>query len=299
MKKLFSKELTIGLCAVIALLILFFGIDYLKGINVFKASNYYYVSYTSVNGLAVSSPVTASGFKVGLVREIQYEYNNPGHVLVEISLDKDLKVPTGTKAELVTDLLGTATISLKMPESATYHNVGDRLTGVVATGMMDNVATEVLPSLTVMIPKIDSLLTSITTLVADPALINSIRRMDNISANLESATAQLSASMKPLPSVMNNADEVARNLSVISDDLKVLSAELKAMPLDSTMRNVYHTTEALSQIVEKMQTDESSLGLLMNDPALYNNLNSAVGSLDSLLIDVKKNPKRYISIKLL
>lgn len=100
MKKFFSKELTIGLCVVLALLILFFGIDYLKGINVFKASNYYYVSYTNVNGLAVSSPVTASGFKVGLVREIRYEYDNPGHVLVEISLDKALKIPSGTKAEL-------------------------------------------------------------------------------------------------------------------------------------------------------------------------------------------------------
>lgn len=299
MKKFFSKELTIGLCVVLALLILFFGIDYLKGINVFKASNYYYVSYTNVNGLAVSSPVTASGFKVGLVREIRYEYDNPGHVLVEISLDKALKIPSGTKAELVTDLLGTATISLKMPDTTTYHNVGDRLEGVVATGMMDNVATEVLPSVTAMMPKIDSLLTAITTLVSDPALLNSIRRMDKITANLESATSQLSASMKPLPSVMNNADEVAHNLAVISDDLKVLSAELKTMPLDSTMRNVHHTTEALSLMVDKLQSDESSLGLLMNDPALYNNINSAIGSLDSLLIDVKKNPKRYISIKLL
>lgn len=246
MKKFFSKELTIGLCVVLALLILFFGIDYLKGINVFKASNYYYVSYTNVNGLAVSSPVTASGFKVGLVREIRYEYDNPGHVLVEISLDKALKIPSH-QGRIVTDLLGTATISLKMPDTTTYHNVGDRLEGVVATGMMDNVATEVLPSVTAMMPKIDSLLTAITTLVSDPALLNSIRRMDKITANLESATSQLSASMKPLPSVMNNADEVAHNLAVISDDLKVLSAELKTMPsgLDNAQCTPYHRSSQL------------------------------------------------------
>lgn len=300
MKKLFNKELTIGLCVVLALLILFFGIDYLKGINVFKAANYYYVSYTNVNGLAISAPVTANGYKVGQVREMAYEYDNPGHVRVEVSLDKELRIPRGTKARLVTDLLGTSSISLEMPAGATdNHNVGDKLIGEVATGMMDNVANDVLPGVASLMPKIDSLLTSITKLVADPALTNSIRRLDNITANLESTTSQLSRSMASMPAVMTNAKSVTGNLDSISADLKVLSAELRDMPLDSTMQNVYATTASLRDMLDNLRSKDSSLGLLMNDPALYNNLNNAVGSLDSLLIDVKKNPKRYISIKLL
>ena len=300
MKKLFTKELTIGLCVILALLILFFGIDYLKGINVFKAANYYYVSYTNVNGLAISAPVTANGYKVGQVREIAYEYDNPGHVKVEVSLDKALRIPQGTKAMLVTDLLGTASIALNMPDSTPdYHNVGDKLIGEVATGMMDNVANDVLPAVTSLVPKIDSLLTSITALMADPALTSSIRRLDNITANLESTTSQLSKSMASMPAVMNSAKGVAGNLDSISSDLKVLSAELREMPLDSTMQNVYATTASLRNMLETLKSKDSSLGLLMNDPGLYNNLNNAVGSLDSLLIDVKKNPKRYISIKLL
>ena len=100
MKKLLSKELIIGASVLLSLLILFFGIDYLKGINVFKSANYYYASYTNVAGLTQSAPVTLNGYKIGLVREINYEYDNPGHVLVEISLDKQLKVPVGTKAPL-------------------------------------------------------------------------------------------------------------------------------------------------------------------------------------------------------
>ena len=96
--KRYSKELIIGLSVLIAALVLVFGIDYLKGINVFKAANYYYVSYENVNGLTVSSPVTINGYKVGQVRDIAYEYDNPGHVLVEISLDKQPKVPSGSKA---------------------------------------------------------------------------------------------------------------------------------------------------------------------------------------------------------
>lgn len=93
--KRYSKELIIGLSVLIAALVLFFGINYLKGINLFKAANYYYVSYTNVNGLTVSAPVTINGFKVGQVRDITYEYDNPGHILVEISLDKQLRVPEG------------------------------------------------------------------------------------------------------------------------------------------------------------------------------------------------------------
>lgn len=113
----------------IALLVLFFGIDYLKGINVFKAANYYYVSYTNVNGLTVSSPVTINGFKVGQVRDINYEYDNPGHVLVELSLDKKLKVPSGSKAIIKSDLLGTASVELQFSTSADSHDVGDKLIG--------------------------------------------------------------------------------------------------------------------------------------------------------------------------
>ena len=95
MKRL-PKTFVIGLCVIIALLIVIFGINYLKGINMFKGANYYYASYTNVAGLAQSAPVTINGYKVGLVREIEYEYDNPGHIKVELSLDKSLRLTKGT-----------------------------------------------------------------------------------------------------------------------------------------------------------------------------------------------------------
>lgn len=301
MKKKFSKELIIGFTVLLSLLILFFGIDYLKGINVFKAANYYYVSYTDVNGLTISSPVTANGFKVGLVRDMKYEYDNPGHILVELSLDKELKVPVNTKAVLSTDMLGTASIQLVMPDGGNgdTHAVGDKIIGEVAVGLMDNVANDVLPSVTTLSAKVDSMLTSLTILVSDPALLKSIQRLDNITANLEATTAQLAKTMNSMPKVMANATEITDNLNAISDNLNKLSAELNEMPLDSTMQNIYATTKNINELTTKINGKDSSLGLLLNDTGLYNNMNNAVGSLDSLLIDVKKNPKRYISIKLL
>ncbi len=126
MNKLFSREIIIGASVLIALLALVFGINYLKGVNIFKAANYYYASYTNVAGLAQSAPVTLNGYKVGLVRDIAYEYDNPGHVKVEISLDRQLLLPEGTSAVIVTDMLGTSTIELRMGTSPNLLEVGSK-----------------------------------------------------------------------------------------------------------------------------------------------------------------------------
>ena len=300
MKTKFSKEVLIGLSVLIAGLALFFGINYLKGINLFKAANYYYVSYTNVSGLAVSAPVTLNGYQVGLVREIEYEYDNPGHVRVELSLDRKLNIPVGSEAIIESDMLGTASIALKFSENRDFHTVGDKLVGVVSTGLMDNVKDELMPNVVVVISRIDTMLSALNTVVSDPALLQSVKRLDAITANLERSTAQLSVMMNSsVPGVVTNVNELSANLNTISSALTELSGQLKGLPIDSTMCNVYQITQNVNDLTSKLQDDNSTLGLLMNDTQLYDNMNNAVGSLDSLLIDVKKNPKRYISIKLL
>lgn len=306
MKKKYSKELLIGLTVLITLLILFFGIDYLKGVNVFKASNYYYASYTDVAGLAQSAPVTVNGYKVGLVREIEYEYDNPGHIKVEMSLDRKLKVPQGSEAVLVTDMLGTSSIELHMSDNADFHTVGDKLVGVNATGLMGSVTSDILPAVSSALPKIDSLLTAVTALVTDPAMVSAVKRLDTVMANLETSTRNLSVVMANTPAIatdakatMTNVKEISTNLTAISSDLTTVTAALREMPLDSTLSNVHNITASLSDIMQQLNTRESSLGMLIHDPGFYNNLTGATASLDSLLQDVKKNPKRYISIKLL
>ena len=288
------KMLTIGITVLVALLILVFGIDYLKGINVFHTSNYYFATYGNVTGLAESASVTANGFKVGQVRSISYEYNNPGHIRVELALDKALKVPEGTVAVLASDLLGTASIQLIMPESTTYAKVGSELQTTVASGMMDNVSGELLPSVTAMIPKIDSLLTTVNALASDPALLASIRRLDAITANLEATTQAVAQASKPLPTVMNNATAMTADLKRMSANQDSLSYTLNRMPLNETMENVRTLTANLSALTHELQSSDSSLGLLMNDPALYNNLNATVNSLDSLFVDMKAHPHRYL-----
>lgn len=291
----------IGASVLFSLLILFFGIEYLKGINVFKSANYYSSSYTNVAGLAQSAPVTLNGFKVGLVRNIRYEYDNPGHVLVEFSLDKELKLPVGSKAAIITDMLGTSTVELRMATGDQYYEVGSRIEGVTPGGMMDKVSNEMLPSLMTIAPHIDSLIVALTAVATDPALVNSIKRLDNIMANLETSTGHLNEAMRGVPALVNstnstmaNAVTISENLNKISASLAELSEDLKDMPLDSTMRNINRITAHLDLATEQLNSTNSTLGLLLNDPSLYNNISNSTAHLDSILIDLKKQPKRYI-----
>lgn len=304
MSKTFNKELKIGIWVIIAIAILIFGINYLKGVNIFKASNYYYVTYQNVNGLTVSAPVTLNGFKIGLVREMDYDYAHPGNVIVEISVDKDLKIPEGTKALVESDLLGTASITLELGSSANILEVGSTLTGAVKPGMMDAVSNELMPSVAKIFPKIDTLLTSINAVVADPALRTAVQRLDGLTADLQRTTQNLARMSAQLPAmtakvspILSDVKTITTNVDSITTDLGSLSNRLARMQVDSLVNDLQATVSNLQDLTNQLNDPNSSVGQLMNSPELYNNINSTISSLDSLFIDIKKNPKRYINLK--
>lgn len=294
-----KKELTIGFCVVVALFALFLGINFLKGINIFKAANYYYATYTNAAGLQVSAPVMLNGYKVGQVREINYEYDNLGHVKAELSVDRALKLPKGTVAVIEQDLLGTATVVLHPTTATTFEEVGSTLKSETASGMMEAVQQKLMPNLEGLFAQVDSLVRSLNVLASNPALTTSVNRLDAITLHIERTLKTINASMKSLPPVMNNVNDISDNLKVMSGALAELSSDLKELPIDTTMQNVAALSANLKTLSESLNRTDSSLGLITHDRALYDNLNNCAASLDSLLIDVKRNPKRYISIKLL
>lgn len=299
MKKIFRKEVIIGVCVIAALAIIIFGINYLKGVNVFKATNYYYVTYTDVAGLAVSAPVNVNGFKVGQVRDISYMYDNPGHIKVEISLDKELMLPKGTKALIVSDMLGTATISLDMASGTDFYAIGSEIPGSIAPGLMTKVTDDILPAVGNIFPKVDTLLTDADALISDPALRASVQRLDAITANLQATTVYINRVLGTLPPITADIKKITENVDATTEQLNRLMANVNDMPIDSVVASIQSTIDNLNTLSERLNEPNSTLGKLMNDPALYNNLNATVSSLDSLFVDIKKNPKRYISIKLL
>ncbi len=295
-----KKEILVGLTVALALVLLFVGINFLKGVNVFKAANYYYATYTDVAGLSTSAPVTINGFKVGQVRSVEYQYDNPGHVVVEFSVDKALRIPQGSQAVITTDLLGTATIALRMgADRSAFYSVGDTVATGVDAGLMSAVSNDVMPAVSAIIPKIDSLITGLNTLVSDPALSASVRRMDNITADIGASVQSLRTVMAAMEPISRNVTSITANVDTISGNLSTVSGELAAAPVDSIMDELNRTVANLEQLTAALNNPDSSIGRLTSDPELYNNINSTVMSLDSLFVDIKRNPKRYISIKLL
>lgn len=298
MKSILRKEVIIGLLVIVAMLILFFGINFLKGVNLFKAANYYYSVYNNVEGLAQSAPVTLNGYKVGIVRSINYDFSRPGNVIVEMSLDKSLKLPKGTEAVLGADLLGTASIALTLGnDPSVLYAVGDTIPGKVKAGMMAGIADNLMPAVNSIMPKIDSLLTNLNTLTANPALHQSVTRLDDITAQLQATMRSLNVVTANLQPISGNIKSITQNVDTITGDLAQVSGRLREVPVDSIALEIQSTMANLRQLSESLNNPNSSIGKLTNDPALYNNINATITSLDSLFVDIKKNPKRYINIK--
>ena len=293
MKKIFSKEVVIGISVIVSVVVLVMVINFLKGINLMKPANYYYIEYKNVTGLSVSTPVLIDGFKVGLVRSIEYNYQNPGNVTVEISLDNKLKVPSGSKALLKVDFLGTATIDLLLNKYvSTNHTAGDVIIGENAPDMLGNIQNEMFPQIVNMLPKLDSILTGVQALVNDPALKSSLERIDHITANLETSTRHLNRLLgQDMPLVVKNVNNLTENVDSFTGKLNRLELEKTLASVDSTVNN-------LQEVSAKLKNPDSTLGLLLNDGALYDGLVNTVGSADSLLIDLRENPKRYVHFSL-
>lgn len=300
MKSFFTKNVLIALTVVVSLCLLYWGIEYLKGINLFKPANFYYAKFEKVEGLTVSAPVTVNGFQVGQVREINYDYAD-NQITVLMSLDKELRVPRGSQVSLSSDILGTAALTLNLAKNDFYYNVGDEIPTAVKAGLMDKVGDDVMPQVVAMLPKVDSILSNVNGVLSNPAINTSLSRLDGITAELARSSQQLTLLMNSLnrsvPGIMGDVKGVTGNLYTASGDIKHLSANVRNMPLDSTIKSLNATVANLQALSAKLNNKESSLGLLLNDKALYNNANSSVMSLDSLLKDVKKNPKRYVTIK--
>lgn len=300
MKAIVKKEFAIGLSVIVAILILIFGINYLKGVNLFRPSNYYLAYYENVDELSVNSPVLINGYKVGLVREMNFNYKKPGKVEVVLALNKDLLLPEGSRAEISTTLLSGARIELMLGHSDKMIASGSEVSSGVKAGLMSSLQDELLPSVAGVLPKVDSLLYNLNMLVADPALTASIQRLDGITGNLLTTSQGLNTTMNTqVPRLANNTVKLTEGLDTIVGNLGLLSYQLKSLPLNATVDNVNQLTSQLAQFSRQLNDKNSTLGLITSDPELYNRLNRVSADIDSLIVDIKKNPKRYISIKLL
>lgn len=289
MKKVFTKEAKIGLVSIISLILLYCGINYLKGINLFKPVNHYEVVFSNVKGVTISSPVYVEGFKVGLVREIRYDYESKDKILVDISLEDEMKINKGSYISIVNSFLGGAELHIHLNKFVSdYYKPGDSIEGRMTEDMMQSVQEDLLPSVEALLPKIDSILGGLEKIVNHPALTQSLEHVEKSIANLEVSTRQLNQLLaSDVPVIVSNLKTITANFSDVSGELKTLDLQSTVQSINATLANLKVTTE-------KFNSKDNTLGLLLNDRALYDNLNATTDNASKLLLDLRENPKRYV-----
>ena len=290
--KYITKEVRIGIAGIIALCVLVYGINYLKGINMFKPSSYFYVKFKNVNGLAKSSPVFADGVRVGIVRDIYYDYNQAENVVVEVELDTELRIPKGSSAELTSELMGGVRMDILLANNPREkYAIGDTIPGKLNNGMMESVAA-LMPQIEQMLPKLDSIMTSLNTILGDQSIPATLHSVEKMAANLEVTSGQLKVLMgRDIPQLTGKLNKLGDNFISISDNLKKIDYANTFNEIEQTLANVKIVTE-------KLNSKDNTVGLLLNDPQLYNNLNATTANAASLLEDLKEHPKRYVHFSL-
>ena len=294
-----KKEVKIGITAIVAIILFYIGINFLKGVNVFTTTNTYYVKFENAGGLTPSASVLANGYAVGIVREINYNYSDNQSVVVSIELDKAMHVPEGTTAELETSLMGSVTLHLLPGKNPVkYLERGDTISGRQHFGAMER-AAEMLPQVEQMLPKVDSIMGNLNRLTGDSAMLALVKNLAVISENLAQTTSRVDHLMgKEIPVLLSNMNALTGNLNKVAGDIAKGNLDSTMTVLHATMQNAETLTRRLNALTSTLNSSvtstDNSLGLLLNDRSIYDGLNHTIHSADSLLIDIKANPKRYI-----
>ena len=291
MNKIFTKEVKIALVAIVALVLLFFGLNFLKGLTLFSSSATYNMSFKDLKGLSESTAIYADGYKVGTVTSIEYDYENAGNVLVKCDIDPQLRIPKGSQAEIESDLMGNIKVNLLLANNPKEKiEPGGLIMGIDGKGMMAQFQ-EVLPTVMAIVPKLDSIVTSVNTILANPSIVNILRNAEDMTANLKVTTSELNSLAMQLnrsvPGMMQHANATLQNT-------ETLTGNLAKVDVDATMKKIDNTLDNLEQMTKALNNREGTLGLLMYDKGVYNNLNSTMRHADSLMIDLKAHPKRYV-----
>ena len=283
-----KSEVKIGLTGVIAIVALFLGINFLKGVNLFSSSEVYYITFGNTKGLTKSSPVYADGYKVGIVNDIKFDFNHPGEIVVEISADKGLRIPKGSSAQLDEAVLGGCTLNMLLATNLREaYQPGDTIVGSDVSGLMGK-AADMIPQLEQVVAKVDTLVATLNTLLSNPNLPLIIQNAELITENLNNSTEQLNQLLR------NDIPQMTSTFTKAGDNVVVLTDKMNQLDLQQTLDNVNQTISSVHNMMEQMQSPNGTLGKMMNDPSIYDNLNHTIQSADSLVTDLKVHPKRYV-----
>lgn len=288
-----KKEVQIGLLAILAIALAYVGINFLKGIEIFKKSTTYYAHFDNLNSVTVATPVLVSGFKVGTVRSVSFDYARGYGATVELSLDPHVRITPGSQVRIKMNPLSGSELILQIdPKGTQALTEGDTIPSISPQGDLLSVATDkILPEVANMMPTINATLERLNALLND-------RNIDSTLLGLNHASQQLHGMVAGLNQTTHRLDPVITNVGQVTSNLASFSGQLSSMHLDSLMLSLQSTTAQLQQVSQQLRSKDNTAGLLLNDPALYLRLDSLVRSADHLMRDLKENPKRYVRLSI-
>lgn len=294
------RVVVIGIWILIAATALYFGINYLKGLSVFSANNTYYARFQDVSGMSVAAPIFVNGYKVGSVQSMDFDLENGGATCLQLSIKKEHRIPSNTRAVIHQSLLGGAQIDLYLGDAQTYLAPGDTLTvAPKEKEVMDALNNDIIPYIERMLPQADSLITQLNTISHDRSVGESINNIRLITARAAAAVDkidQLSATL--LKTANSDLPRIGADLSNASGRICNFSEQLDSVNLTLIAQNLEQTSVELKQIMRKVNEGDGSVSQLVNDPSLYNRLDSLVNSADVLINDIKQHPKKYLKISI-
>ncbi|CAN5318588.1 MlaD family protein [soil metagenome] len=295
-----SKEVKVGILAVIALTILYIGLNFLKGIDFFRPNNTYYAIYDDIDGLTVSNPVLINGLRVGMVGSIRILQNLDNRILVAIQVDDDINLGDSTVALLInSDLLGSKAINLEVGRIRKPRQEGDTLISRIDRGITDVIRDTAMP----VVENINVSVTEVNRLLS--TLSENRNKMDNIfesfertSRNIETMSVENRENLNKITSNLQQLSEALNNpetgIKPLIANMNQFADSLNNLELKQTVDRANSAMENLSSIMETINKGEGTMGKFVKDDSLYNNLNKSIQDLDRLLIDFRENPKRYV-----
>lgn len=300
MKLKYAREIKVGVLATVCIFLLFFGFNYLKGVNIFSSIHSFHGVYTNIHGLELQAPVYIRGYKVGQVDNIDYDFTRDSSFTVDISIKRNINLPEGTRMALVSDgIMGGMAIELLLPatevaskEDITYLPTSATIPTTVVPGLLDGLQEAVIQPLS-------NTLASLDTLVGQLQAQLDNNHIESILSNADIAVADLQSSSKQLKQVMSHqVPSVITKLDTTMSDLQQVVTDVKAANIKATVARVDTALNNVNYLIADFRSPNGTVGMLLNDRGLYNHIDSAVVSVDSLLVDLKANPKRYVHFSL-
>jgi len=293
-----SREIKTGVVAVIIIVLFIWGYNFLKGRKILDPNRTYYAVYNNVQGLVPTSAVLINGLKVGTVSKITFHPTKPGMLVVHIEISNDIEFSKQTVAEIFSpDFISGKSLRLKLVQGGEYAKSGDTLAGVISTDIMGMINEQIAP----LQSKVESFVVNSDSVMTNVNKVLDARNKDNIARSLENlnqtllqirnisakADKMLTENSPRIDSMMINADKAMKGLSRISDSLQTANIGVTVAKMEASVG-------LLNSMLDSINQGKGSLGRLMHDEALYNNMEATTKEMEMLLKDMKENPKRYV-----